>query len=194
MKLPDFLQDEAFNRLRQTMKAEQLGSFELFDPEKQLTYAEREALEDGVLQVSGAALRVLKDKTLAFKNTRVWLKDQADYHLAYCAKVQSLRHRADTIDVGTGNTMTGNAATGNAATGNAATGNAATGNAATGNAVTGIPMVSNKGCGVCLECLSVLQYQGVDARRMRRAEFSDQIREQFSLADFKQTYPFYPIL
>jgi len=39
-----------------------------------------------------------------------------------------------------------------------------------------------------------LQYQGVDARRMRRAEFSDQVVEHFSLADFKVDYPFYPII
>lgn len=158
MKLTDFLQDEHFNRLRQHMGAEKTGNFELFDPDKQLTYAEREALEAGTINVSSSLLRVLKDKTLAYKNSRVWLTDGNDFHLAYCQRVQALRHRADHIDVGSGEAPVG------------------------------------KDKGVCLECLSVLQYQGVDARRLRRAEFSEQIREQFSLTDFKREYPFYPIV
>ena len=158
MKLTDFLEDDSFNRLRQRMGAIKPGSFELFDPDKQLTYAEREALEAGAVNVSSSLLRVLKDKTLAYKNSRVWLADGDDYHLAYCQRVQALRHHADHIDAGSGVAPAG------------------------------------KNTGVCLECLSVLQYQGVDARRLRRAEFSDQIREQFSLADFKLEYPFYPIV
>lgn len=157
MKLPDFLQDPALNRLREQMGATQPGHFELFDAEKQLTYAEREALELGSISISPHSLRVLKDKTLAYKNTRVWLHDDKDYHLAYCPRVQGLRHRQDEVTVGTGD------------------------------------LPDSKDCGVCLECLSVLQYQGVDARRLRRAEFSEPIREQFSLDDFKLEYPFYPI-
>lgn len=158
MKLPDFLQDDGLNRLRQKMKAEQFGEFELFDAERQLTSAELELLETGEISINSAVLRVLKDKTLAYKNSRIWLHDNGFYHLAYCQRVQALRHRADTLTVGTGD----------------------------------IPFNKN-GPGICLECLSVLQYQGVDARRMRRSEFAEQISEHFSLVDFKQEYPFYPV-
>lgn len=157
MKIADFYQDESFNHLRKRMGADELGHFELFDPARQLTYAEREALDSGMLSTEGQALRILKDKTLAFKNTRVWLFYEQDYHLAYCQKVQALRHHQDRLQIGTG------------------------------------ALSAKKIEGVCLECLSVLQYQGVDARRLRRAEFSEQIREQFSLELFKQEYPFYPI-
>ncbi len=158
MKLPDFLQDTGLNRLRRSMGTDQYGEFELFDPEKQLTYAEREALEETGLTIHSASLRVLKDKTLAFKNTRIWLRDGDDYHLAYCQRVQSLRHKTDDLSAGTG------------------------------------AMSAHKDHGACLECLAVLQYQGIDSRRLRRAEFSEQIREQFSLAEFQQQYPFYPIV
>ena len=157
MKLPDFLDDKDFNQLRRTMGAESPGQFELFDPEKQLTYTEREALESGLVELAAPALRVLKDKTLAYKNSRVWLQKGDDIHLAYCKTVQSLRHREQAIQISTGNFH---------------------------------PQHQS----VCLECLSVLQYQGIDARRMRRAEFSDQVVEQFSMDDFKNAYPFYPIL
>ncbi len=157
MKLPDFLQDPELNRLRQQMGADKPGEFELFDPEKQLTWSEREGLMAGDLPVATHYLRVLKDKTLAYKNSRVWLHDGQDYHVAYCQRVQSLRHRETEVLAGTG------------------------------------VFSAAKDQGVCLECLSVLLYQGVDARRLRRAEFSEQIREHFSLQEFWQEYPFYPI-
>lgn len=157
MKITDFFQHEGFNRLRERMQTDEFGHFELFDPERQLTYAEREALDNGMLTAEGQALRILKDKTLAFKNTRIWIFYEQDYHLAYCQKVQSLRHHQKILQIGSG------------------------------------ALSAKKNEGVCLECLSVLQYQGVDARRLRRAEFSEQIREQFSLEQFKQEYPFYPI-
>ncbi|MAS24455.1 MAG: hypothetical protein CMI08_11240 [Oceanospirillaceae bacterium] len=157
MKLPDFLDDEGFNQLREKMGTESLGEFVLFDPEKQLTYSEREALEGGLVDISSHLLRILKDKTLAYKNTRIWLQQDDDIHLAYCKTVQALRHREKDVQISTGN-------------------------------------FDHKHKAVCLECLSVLQYQGVDARRMRRAEFSDQVVEHFSLADFKVDYPFYPII
>jgi len=158
MKLPDFFEDKELNRLRQAMGASEPGNFELFDPEKQLTYSEREALENGLVAIPAAGLRVLKDKTLAHKNTRIWLQQENEIHLAYCKTVQSLRHREQ------------------------------------GSTVSTADFITNDETSVCLECLSVLQYQGIDARRMRRAEYSDQVLEQFSLAEFKQVYPFYPII
>ena len=53
MKITDFFQDEGFNRLRERMGTDALGNFELFDPARQLTYAEREALDNGMLTAEG---------------------------------------------------------------------------------------------------------------------------------------------
>lgn len=154
MKLPDFLQNEQMNALRKKMQAESLGDFQLFDPQKQLTYSEREALEEGSLQPASNDLRILKDKTLAYKNSRLWLRHDGVYHLAYCAQVQSLRHHHQLIYCGTEN---------------------------------------NKEDDLCLECLAILKYQGIDSRRIRRNEFMEHIQEEFDLQEFKKEYPFYPV-
>ena len=77
------------------MGADELGSFELFDPQKQITYSERELLELGEFEISSTSLKILKDKTIAFKNTRLWLTwlEQEDFHLAACDHVQKRRHQ-----------------------------------------------------------------------------------------------------
>lgn len=157
MRLYDFLADPSLNQLRQQMGAQELGQFELFDPSKQLTYAEREALEEQGLEALSNELRVLKDKTLALKNSRVWLKHE-NYHVAHCAQVQQLRHHSQPVLLGT------------------------------------YTWPQHKDYSVCLECLALLQYQGVDARRLRRTEFAEQISEHFSLAEFIKDYPFYPLI
>lgn len=157
MKLPDFLEDDDLNRLRQRMQAHELGQFELFDPSRQLTWSEREALAAQGLTIATVDLRVLKDKTLAYKNSRVWVTHDGVYHLAYCQPMQALRHRRPDLRTGT------------------------------------TEWPRQKDGGVCLECLALLQYQGVDSRRLRRTEFSEQISEQFSLQAFCSEYPFYPV-
>ena len=73
MKLIDFLQDSQLNLLRRQMGTDDYGNFQLFDPQRQLTYAEREALEQGELHISASLTRALRDKTLALKNSRIWL-------------------------------------------------------------------------------------------------------------------------
>lgn len=154
MKLPDFINDPKLNNLRRKMGADTLGDFALFDPQKQLTYSEREALKNGDFVINAAHLRVLKDKTLAYKNSRLWISHTATYHLAYCPDVQALRHRPATVQAGTEDNHAGE---------------------------------------ICLECLALLNYQGVDNRRIRRGEFSEQIQEAFDLAEFKKKFPFYPV-
>ena len=154
MKLPDFLEDHDLNNLRKRMGADKPGEFELFDPQKQLTYSEREALETGEFEVNAGELRVLKDKTLAYKNSRLWLSHDNKYHLAYCQEVQQLRHRQHNVHCGT---------------------------------------EANKEDDLCLECLALLKYHGVDNRRIRRGEFIDQVQEEFELSEFKRDFPFYPV-
>lgn len=157
MQLHDFLNDPVLNDLRAKMGTDKLGQFELFDPAKQLTYSEREALAEQGIAIQSNEVRVLKDKTLAYKNSRVWLKF-AEYHLAHCHKIQQVRHHPQQVLLGT------------------------------------YVWPLHKEHQVCLECLALLQYQGVDARRLRRTEFSEQIGEQFSLAEFAKEYPFYPLV
>ena len=158
MKLLDFLEFEQFNQMRKQMNTTVLGEFELFDPSKQLTWSEREALEQKGLVIQGADLRPLRDKTLAFKNSRVWLKHDQVFHLGYCPQIQQLRLKQASIKVGTYLWQTSK---------------------------------ENEGC---LDCLAHIQYQGIDHRRLRRPEFIEQIQEQFSLEEFNQEYPPYPIV
>lgn len=158
MKLLDFLEFEQFNQMRKQMNTTALGEFELFDPSKQLTWSEREALEQKGLVIQGADLRPLRDKTLAFKNSRVWLKHDRVFHLGYCPQIQQLRLKKANIKVGTYLWQT------------------------------------SKENEVCLDCLAHIQYQGIDHRRLRRPEFIEQIQEQFSLEEFNQEYPPYPII
>ncbi len=157
MQLIDFLQSTELNRLRTQMDAQELGHFELFDANRQLTLSERESLAQTGLAISAQDLKVLKDKTLAFKNSRVWLKSSSHYHLAYCQDAQELRHHSSTLDVGTAK------------------------------------WPERKEASVCLACLALLQYQGVDSRRLRRPEYCEQVSKEFSLQEFGRHYPFYPV-
>jgi len=90
MKLPDFLRFKPFNYLREQMGAEQLGDFEFFDPNCHLSAEERQQLQTQ-LHVPVVQIRVLQDKTLAFKNGRVLVTPMASgelfgtvFHLAAC--------------------------------------------------------------------------------------------------------------
>lgn len=156
MKLDDVLLYPALNELRQQMGTDQLGDFRLFDPQKMLNYSERESLEKAQLRLSAADLKVQKDKTLAYKNSRLWVEHDDKFHLAYCEQMQSVRHRQKTVRCGSEQ--------------------------------------PSEELEVCLQCLSLLHYEGVDARRIRRNEFTEQVQERFDLDEFKQQFPFYPLM
>ena len=157
MKLKPLDQFPGLTELRGAMGADQLGTFDLFDPRVHITYQERDDLTQGVMSLPTEQLRVLKDRTLAFKNTRLWLSWEGEnlFHLATCEQVQKQRLHKQTFVVGN---------------------------------IT--PPSSKK---VCLHCLQLLKFDGLDARRGRRLD-SDQLQEAFSLQAFKTQYPFYPIL
>lgn len=97
MQLPNFLDFEAFNQLREKMGAEALGHFDFFDPNLHLSTEERERLQTGLL-ISIDQIAELADRTLGFKNGRVLvsvvqptaLQDWV-FHLAACAQLQALR-------------------------------------------------------------------------------------------------------
>ena len=102
MDIKSFEDFEPFNKLRKKMGADQLGSFELFDPQKQITYSERELLELGESEMLSTSLRILKDKTIAFKNARLWLTwpEHEYFHLAACDQVQKRRHQKSSFIAG----------------------------------------------------------------------------------------------
>lgn len=105
MILPDFLDFEPFNLLRQSMGAKELGQFEFFDPQLHLTAEELNALGSEGLRVSLAAVRALADSTLAYKNSRVLLYSLGQaaepvYHLANCDCLQRARSDNSTAQWG----------------------------------------------------------------------------------------------
>ena len=159
MKLKSLHDFPGLTELRERMGANELGEFELFDPQRHITYSEREALNAGELNLQSQQLRILKDKTLAFKNTRVWLTWHEDiltgYHLAACEKVQKHRHMKGELLAGC--------------------------------------MEPEGQLAVCVECLQLLKYQGLDARRGRRLD-SETLQREFSLEEFQAQYPFYPLI
>jgi hypothetical protein len=157
MEIKSFDDFEPFNKLRKKMGAEELGSFELFDPQKQITYSERELLELGEFEIPSTGLRILKDKTIAFKNTRLWLTwPQHDlFHLAACDQVQKRRHQKSSFMAG---------------------------------------LHQSTGHSVCLNCLQLLKFDGLDARRSRRLDLAETIQKEFKLIDFQKDYPFYPLV
>ena len=157
MRIDSFEDFEAFNKLREKMGATELGSFELFDPQKQITYSERELLEAGSFNVPSNRLRILKDKTFGFKNTRLWLSwsEHEHFHLAACDLVQKRRHKKASF-------------------------------------IAGLHQPMNQT--VCIECLQLLKFDGLDARRSRRLDLAETMQKEFKLTEFQKDYPFYPLV
>lgn len=167
MKLPDFLEFEPFTRMRQSMGARELGSFEFFDPRLHLTADERARLAKG-LSVGWLALRCLPDYTLAYKNSRtlLWLNAPGQsgaapsYHLAYCRVLQAFHRQSPDQKI---------------------------------RIATRLPPPDPWPWRVCPDCLQQLQFRGYDAARSRHRDYSDRILEAFNLEDFFRRYPSYPV-
>lgn len=159
MKLKSLDNFPGLTELREKMGANELGEFELFDPQRHITYSEREALNLGELDLQSQQLRILKDKTLAFKNTRVWLTWPQEinpiFHLAACEGLQKHRHKKGQLQAGC--------------------------------------LLPEGDLPVCIDCLQLLKYQGLDARRGRRLD-NESIQQSFNLSEFQQQYPFYPLI
>jgi len=167
VKLPNFLDFEAFNQLRQSMGAEQLGAFEFFDPRLHLTATERDALVRGV-RLRWSHMRCLHDYTLAYKNSRalLWLESSGQpwaapsYHLAYCRTLQGLRRQQPDLPL---------------------------------QVATRLPPPDPWPWRVCPDCLQQLQFKGYDAARARHRDYSDRVLEDFDLESFFAHYPVYPV-
>lgn len=84
MELIDFLTFEPFNQLRERMGTDQLGQFELFDPDRHLTGDERSALARNGMVLPRSLLGRLLDHCLCYKNSRVSIVVDDALHVAHC--------------------------------------------------------------------------------------------------------------
>lgn len=166
MKLPDFLDFAAFNTLRQTMGAHELGEFVFFDPHLNLTGYERLSLRREGLVVAAEDFYVAEDSTLVYKDSRVLVycptpvsSHDWRFHLADCPALTALQAaafegwqaRSDTPRSLTGRYQ------------------------------------------VCSDCLQRLRYQDYDSQRHRHRGYSERIEQEFELAGFFRRYPLYPV-
>jgi hypothetical protein len=87
MRLVDFKQNEQLNHLRKLMGAEQLGSFELFDPDRHLSWENRQLLAKQWLPVNGNDLHS-RENTLYFKNSPVVAQVDQVFHFALCDDIK----------------------------------------------------------------------------------------------------------
>jgi hypothetical protein len=88
MKLIDFKQDQALNKLRSSMGTDNYGLFELFDPNKHLSWQERQNLHLGWQSVQSSFLRTQGDKTLGYKNTHIFCQHDENLHFAFCDQLK----------------------------------------------------------------------------------------------------------
>jgi len=168
MKLPDFLEFEPFNKIRERMGAETLGEFVFFDPHLNLTGHERLSLEQEGLCVEGDHLRVGDDFTLIYKDSRVLLvsaqpKSSAEryFHLACCNTVELLLAEGLQRSVW--------------------------------QARTNVPESKEGSYQPCSNCLQRLRYQDFDNHRQRHRDYSERVQQEFDLQDFFNRYPMYPV-
>jgi len=185
MKLPDFLEFEAFNDLRKSIGTDQLGYFELFDPLIHLTGSERSELENvGVLSKT-SDIRVLPDKTLAFKNSRVlayfadesWYRKHREYptyHVAMCAQLEEMISLQPSQELLLTSRQSEDY-----------------------NLVkirpSGEVSLGAHGFVVCKHCLHALRYKDYDEFRNRRRGYSQKVLSEFKLSEFYRFYQQYPL-
>jgi len=185
MKLPDFRDFDSFNELRERIGTEALGFFELFDPAIHLTGSERSALENPGLLLKADAIKVLPDKTLAVKNSRVlayipdetWYRSHREYptyHVARCAQFEE--QLADhpqleylvTTKIAEDYKLLKLRGSGEAS-------------------------LTEYGLVVCKHCLHTLRYKDYDEFRNRRRAYSQKVLNDFSLNAFYRFYQQYPL-
>lgn len=99
MKLLDFKQSERLDGLRKSMKTENYGEFELFDPKRHLSWQERKQLSDSWQAVASSALHAYSDQTLAYKNTHIFCQDNNAVHFAFCDSIKKNLHQGKMLKV-----------------------------------------------------------------------------------------------
>ena len=185
MELLDFTEFEPFNALREKMGTDRLGYFELFDPAIHLTGAERSQLETSGRLLPLSEIKVLPDKTLAIKNSRVlayipsenWFRDRREYptyHLARCSELDELAsdHPQQEFMVTT---------------------RLAQDYDLMKLRSEGEVSVVSHGFVVCKHCLHKLRYKNFDEFRNRKRGYSQKVLGEFNLNEFYKLYQQYPL-
>ena len=185
MELQDFTEFEAFNELREKMGTDRLGYFELFDPAIHLTGEERSQLENTGLLLPLDKVKVLPDRTLAIKNSRVliyipsenWFRDKREYptyHLARCSELEEMQteHPAQEFLVTT---------------------KIAEDYDLMKLRQEGDVSVVSHGFVVCKHCLHTLRYKNYDEFRNRKRGYSQKVLSEFNLKEFFKLYQQYPL-
>lgn len=185
MKLPDFTEFEAFNDLREKIGTQELGFFELFDPSVHLTGCERSVLENPGILLNASELRVLPDKTLAVKNSRVlayipdetWYRNHREYptyHVAWCSQLDSQLTEHPALEYLVTTKISDDYRLLKIRGG-------------------GDVSLSEHGLVVCKHCLHALRYRDYDEFRNRRRGYSQKVLNEFSLKNFYRFYQQYPL-
>ncbi|GJM13154.1 MAG: hypothetical protein DHS20C12_15570 [Pseudohongiella sp.] len=185
MKLPDFTEFKAFNDLREKIGTNDLGFFELFDPDIHLTGSERSALENPGLLLKAEGVRVLPDKTLALKNSRVlayipdeaWYRNHREYptyHVAWCSQLEAQLAEHPLLEY-------------------LVTSKISDDYKLLKIRGSGEVSLTDHGLVVCKHCLHALRYRDYDEFRNRRRGYSQKVLSDFSLEAFYRFYPQYPL-
>jgi len=185
VELMDFTEFEAFNTLREKMGTDRLGYFELFDPAIHLTGQERSQLENPGLLMKPEAIKVLPDKTLAIKNSRVlayvpienWFRDRREYpayHVAMCSELEELKREHPEQEVTVTTRLSDDYELMKLRPG-------------------GDMSMVNHGFVVCKNCLHALRYKDFDLYRNRKRGYSQKVLGDFNLRDFYRLYQQYPL-
>ena len=168
MQLLDFREFTPFNQLREKMDTARLGYFELFDPAIHLTGNERSELKERGMLKRLDEIKVLPDKTLAIKNSRVLIynpdenfyrnsREYPSYHVAHCSfLLESAREQLKIRP-------------------------------------SGEISVSQHGFVVCKHCLHKLRYKDFDEFRNRKRGYSEKVLKSFRLEEFFALYTLYPL-
>lgn len=185
MELLDFTEFEAFNELRKKMGTDKLGFFELFDPAIHLTGEERSQLETTGQLLPLNDIKVLPDKTLAIKNSRVlayipsenWFRERREYptyHLARCSELDEIAHEHPQQEFLVTTRIAEDYELMKMRSG-------------------GEVSVVAHGFVVCKHCLHKLRYKNFDEFRNRKRGYSQKVLGEFNLKEFYKLYQQYPL-
>ncbi len=185
MEISDFSEFAPFNELRRKMGTTKLGYFELFDPQFHLNGLDRSELETSGRLLTLSELKILPDRTLAIKNSRVliyypeenWYREKREfptYHVAYCAQLDELaKSMPDAQWLATTKLAEDYDVIKFRSSGQ-------------------LTLVSH-GFAVCKHCLHTLRYKNFDEFRNRRRGYSETVLSQFRLSEFFKLYQQYPL-
>lgn len=185
MELQDFTEFQPFNSLREKMGTDKLGFFELFDPSIHLTGSERSELENVGVLLRPEQIKILPDKTLALKNSRVLAynpdenfyrahREYPTFHVAMCSQLEEIKNESPRNELLVTTRLDEEY------------------NLVKIKSSGEVSMVSH-GFVVCKHCLHALRYKNYDEFRNRRRGHSQKILGDFKLQEFYRLYQQYPL-